>query len=138
VAEELLGELYRSLRSEDGESPVMELLPELKELSYPASDDNSTGETFVAFTGIDRCTPEWSRWSGSSLNILRLALVVNSGVHSEHCSQDWRVKYDWYPHVFIYSLHTTSSCLVPAGLTFTVSPCTYYGDYVAYIDHLLR
>ena len=46
VAEELIGQLSRSLQSNDGEAP-MELLPELKMLSYPASDD--TNGAFAAF-----------------------------------------------------------------------------------------
>ena len=46
VPEELIGQLSRSLHSDDGEA-LMELLPELKELSYPASDD--TSDAFAAF-----------------------------------------------------------------------------------------
>ena len=48
VPEDLIWELSFSLQSDDGESP-MELLPELKELSYPASDDSDVGDAFAAF-----------------------------------------------------------------------------------------
>jgi len=46
VPENLIGQLSRSLQSNDGEAPVV-LLPELKVLSYPASDD--TNDAFAAF-----------------------------------------------------------------------------------------
>jgi hypothetical protein len=48
VPKELIGELSRSLQSKDGESP-MELLPKLKELSYPASDGSVAGDAFTRF-----------------------------------------------------------------------------------------
>jgi len=48
VPKDLIGELSRSLQSKDGESP-MELLPKLKELSYPASDGSVAGDAFTRF-----------------------------------------------------------------------------------------
>jgi hypothetical protein len=46
VPANLIGQLSRSLQSNDGEAPMV-LLPELKVLSYPASDD--TNDAFAAF-----------------------------------------------------------------------------------------
>ncbi len=46
VPENLIGQLSRSLQSNDGEAPMV-LLPKLKVLSYPASDD--TNDAFAAF-----------------------------------------------------------------------------------------
>jgi hypothetical protein len=48
VPKDLIRELAFSLQSEDGESP-MELLPELKELSYPAGDDRVADDAFTTF-----------------------------------------------------------------------------------------
>jgi hypothetical protein len=48
VSKGLTGELSRSLRFDDGESP-MELLPELKELAYDASDNIGDSDAFAAF-----------------------------------------------------------------------------------------
>jgi hypothetical protein len=47
----LVGELSLSLQLDDGESPMM-LLPELKELLYPASDD--TNGPFASFLDARR------------------------------------------------------------------------------------
>jgi hypothetical protein len=49
IPKDLIRELSFSLQSQDGESPV-ELLPELRELSYPASDDSDVGDAFAAFS----------------------------------------------------------------------------------------
>jgi len=46
VDKDLVGQLSRSLQSDDGES-VLEMLPELKELSYLAPRD--IGDAFGAF-----------------------------------------------------------------------------------------
>jgi len=51
VANKLISQLSPSLRLEDGESPV-ELLPELKELSY--SEIGSTDDAFTAFIDARR------------------------------------------------------------------------------------
>jgi hypothetical protein len=46
IGDDFVGQLSRSLRLEDGE-PLLELLPELKELSYSAIDDDDAA--FTAF-----------------------------------------------------------------------------------------
>jgi hypothetical protein len=48
VPKELVSELSDSLQPEDGDSP-MDLLPRLKELSYPAGGGKAVGDPFVAF-----------------------------------------------------------------------------------------
>ena len=47
VPNRLVGDLYCSLRLGDGEAPIMDVFPELQELSYSANDD--TGDAFTAF-----------------------------------------------------------------------------------------
>ena len=112
----LVGEIPRSLQSDDGEFRT-ELLPELRELSDSASDDD---ETFTAFVNARQNAGHPVTLTRSRTYIVQFALtliptVAAYHVDHPHCCVPFVYILDSKAHVCVRFLPTRLTRVSPAG-----------------------
>ena len=125
----LVGELSLSLQLDNGESPMM-LLPELKELFYPASDD--TNDPFASFLDARRNAGHpvvvpppylvW-RWLGTVVFVAITVACLHVGFMCSCLCVWWLCNVLYVPHFPVGRLFVIISILV----------CLRYGDILVYV-----